>query len=132
MYSHVTVGIGDFGRAFAFWSAVMEALGHRLRFHVPQQEVAAWEPAGGGRPLFFIGHPFDGNPASAGNGQMTAFLAPGRPVVDAVHALALANGGTCEGPPGLRPHYHPNYYGAYFRDPDGNKVCVCCHEPDSD
>jgi hypothetical protein len=40
------------------------------------------------------------------------------------------HGGSCEGPPGLRPQYHAHYYGAYFRDPDGNKLCVCCHEPE--
>ena len=56
-------------------------------------------------------------------------LAADRATVDAVHALALRHGGSCEGPPGLRPEYHANYYGAYFRDPDGNKLCVCCHEP---
>jgi lactoylglutathione lyase len=64
----------------------------------------------------------------AGNGQMVALLAATRAQVDAAHALALAHGGRCEGPPGLRPHYHANYYGAYFRDPDGNKLCVACHE----
>ena len=58
---------------------------------------------------------------------MTAFLAPSRAAVDRCHMAALASGGTCEGPPGLRLHYHPHYYGAYFRDPDGNKLCVCCH-----
>jgi len=45
-----------------------------------------------------------------------------------VHWIALEIGGTCDGPPGLRPHYHADYYGACFRDPDGNKLCVCCHE----
>ncbi len=44
-----------------------------------------------------------------------------------VHALALAHGGTCDGPPGLRPEYHAHYFGAYLRDPDGNKLCVACH-----
>ena len=81
------------------------------------------------RPLFLIGRPFDGNPPSAGNGQMTAFLAPSRAAVDASFKAAVASGATVEGRPGPRPHYHANYYGAYFRDPDGNKVCVCCHEP---
>ena len=47
-----------------------------------------------------------------------------------VHARALELGGTCEGPPGLRPQYHAHYYGAYFRDPDGNKLCVACHQPE--
>jgi catechol 2,3-dioxygenase-like lactoylglutathione lyase family enzyme len=48
--------------------------------------------------------------------------------VDRAHALALAHGGSCAGAPGLRPAYHADYYGAYFRDPDGNKLCVVCHE----
>jgi lactoylglutathione lyase len=59
---------------------------------------------------------------------MTAFLAPDRAAVDAVHALALAHGGSDAGPPALRPEYHANYYGAYLRDPDGNKLCVVCHD----
>ncbi len=54
-------------------------------------------------------------------------LQGGRP--EQRHQTALGNGGTCEGPPGLRPQYHDNYYGAYFRDPDGNKICVACHAP---
>jgi hypothetical protein len=59
---------------------------------------------------------------------MTAFLATTRDVVDCCHTAALANGGSCAGLPGLRPQYHAHYYGAYFRDPDGNKICVCCHK----
>ncbi len=128
MLSHAFIGITDFDRAFAFYAAVIAPLGHRLRFHDPAKPWAGWESVQGGRPIFVIGHPFDGNPASVGNGQMTALLAPHRAAVDEAHAAALANGGTCEGPPGLRPQYHANYYGAYFRDPDGNKLCVCCHE----
>ncbi|KVE06791.1 VOC family protein [Burkholderia anthina] len=58
------------------------------------------------------------------------FYAPTRAHVDRCHAFALRHGGTCEGPPGLRPHYHRDYYGAYFRDPDGNKLCVVCHRPE--
>jgi lactoylglutathione lyase len=54
-----------------------------------------------------------------------------RDQVDAVYRVALENGGTDEGPPGLRPEYHASYYGAYFRDPEGNKVCVACHQPDA-
>ena len=52
--------------------------------------------------------------------------------VDQAFAIALANGGTSEGAPGLRPEYHEHYYGAYFRDPDGNKLCVACHLPPID
>jgi lactoylglutathione lyase len=59
---------------------------------------------------------------------MTALLAPDRATVDRCHRLALANGGVDEGAPGLRPEYHVNYWGAYFRDPDGNKLCVVCHD----
>jgi catechol 2,3-dioxygenase-like lactoylglutathione lyase family enzyme len=86
-------------------------------------------PADAPRPLLLIGAPHDGAPATVGNGAMTALLARERACVDAAHAAALAHGGRCEGPPGLRPEYHAHYYGAYFRDPDGNKLCVCCHEP---
>jgi lactoylglutathione lyase len=60
---------------------------------------------------------------------MVAFMAPTRAVVNEAYAVALANGATSEGVPGLRPEYHPNYYGAYFRDTEGNKLCVACHAP---
>jgi predicted lactoylglutathione lyase len=73
---------------------------------------------------FFVGRPFDGRPASAGNGSMCAFQAPSREAVDQAYAAALAQGGTDAGPPGPRPHYTPNYYGAYVRDLDGNKLHV--------
>ena len=61
---------------------------------------------------------------------MIAFMAASRSHVRMAHAAALANGGACEGEPGLRPDYHDHYYGAYFRDPDGNKLAVACHEPE--
>jgi catechol 2,3-dioxygenase-like lactoylglutathione lyase family enzyme len=107
----------------------MQLLGHVLKFSDLEQSMAAWKPKDAERPLFIIGAPNNGETATPGNGQMIALLAPTRQVVDACHAAAIAGGGTCEGPPGLRLQYHPNYYGAYFRDPDGNKLCVCCHEP---
>jgi len=129
MFSHIYIGINDFGQAFAFYAAVLAPLPTRLRFKDEARPWAAWQPAEGGRPLFIIGHPYDGQPALAGNGQMTALMAPSRAAVDAAHAAALAHGGSCEGAPGLRPHYHANYYGAYFRDPEGNKLCVVHHEP---
>jgi catechol 2,3-dioxygenase-like lactoylglutathione lyase family enzyme len=128
MLSHVYVGTNEFETAFGFYAAVMEPLGTRLRFSEPAKPWAAWMPAGGGRPLFIIGKPYDGQPAGCGNGQMVALMAPSREAVDRAHAAALAHGGRCEGPPGLRPHYHDNYYGAYFRDPDGNKLGVVCHD----
>lgn len=129
MFSHICIGVGDFERAFAFYSAQANALGLRLRFEERDRPWAGWQPSEGGRPLFVINAPHDGQAAAPGNGQMTAFLASDRATVDRCHALALSMGATCEGPPGLRPEYHANYYGAYFRDADGNKICICCHGP---
>lgn len=130
MLSHVHMGTHDFGRALTFYSAVLPLLGWRQRFVDESRPWAGWQPAGQERPLFLIGAPFDGEPHAAGNGQMTALLAPSRAAVDLFYEAALAHGGTDEGPPGLRPQYHAKYYGAYVRDPDGNKLCVCCHEGD--
>jgi catechol 2,3-dioxygenase-like lactoylglutathione lyase family enzyme len=130
MISHVHVGIGDFERAFAFYSVVLPVLGLELKFKEAENGWAGWMMPGVARPLFLVGRPFDRGPASPGNGQMIALLAPDRASVDRCHAVALAHGASSEGGPGLRPHYHPHYYGAYFRDPDGNKLCVCCHQPE--
>lgn len=127
MFSHVCVGTNEFERAEAFYGALCDALGLKLRFSDQKAAAAAWQPADSDRPLLFLTRPFDGQAATPGNGHMVAFLAENRATVDSSHAIALAHGGSCEGPPGLRPHYHANYYGAYFRDPDGNKICVCCH-----
>jgi catechol 2,3-dioxygenase-like lactoylglutathione lyase family enzyme len=126
--SHVFIGITDFQRALPFYSALMETLGLQRKFADPVKSWAIWVAPDKPRPLFGIGLPFDGQPHDAGNGQMTALLAPSRAHVDQAHATALAHGGSCEGAPGLRPRYHANYYGAYFRDLDGNKLCVCCHD----
>lgn len=128
MISHVHIGITDFQRAFRFYSSLMQQLDLQLKFCDAAKPWAAWMAAGQARPLFIIGAPHDGAAATAGNGQMIALLAPTRAAVDACHALALHHGGSCEGPPGLRPEYHPHYYGAYFRDADHNKICVCCHD----
>ena len=130
MISHVYVGVTDFERAFAFYDAVMGHLGHPLKFRDPEKPWAGWMPSTAARPLFLIGHPFDGGTATPGTGQMVALLAPSRAAVDAIHATAITGGARCEGEPGLRPQYHPHFYGAYFRDPDGNKVCICNHDPE--
>lgn len=129
MISHVYVGITDFARSLAFYSEIMAGLGYVRRFSEPEKSWAGWASPAAPRPLFLIGAPYDGRSAVAGNGQMVALLAPSRAAVDRAHAQALALGGRCEGPPGLRPQYHADYYGAYFRDPDGNKLGVCCHDP---
>lgn len=129
MFSHIFVGVTDFDRALAFYQPLMAALGVAQRFVDPSRPWAGWQSSPDPRPLFLIGIPFEGAHAP-GNGQMTAFAARSRAQVDAVHAAALAHGGHCDGPPGLRPQYHAHYYGAYFRDPDGNKLCVACHVPE--
>ena len=129
MFSHVTLGVSDYPRAVGFYRGLMDLLGHSLRFEDAAKGWACWQPAGGGRPLFVICTPFNGRPAQPGNGSMVAFQAASRVAVDKAHAYARAHDGVDEGVPGLRPQYHPNYYGAYFRDPDGNKLCVVCHDP---
>ncbi len=132
MISHVFTGIQDFDKSFSFYSALMTELGLVLKFKDAGKPWAGWMPADQPRPLFVIGKPYNGEAAEHGNGQMVALLAASRATVQRAYDAALAHGGTCEGPPGLRPQYHPNYYGAYFRDPDGNKLCVCCHHEEAE
>lgn len=127
MFSHIFVGVTDFERALRFYAPLMQALGQHQRFVDRSRPWAGWQTEGVARPLFLIGKPFEGEHA-AGNGQMTAFLADSRAQVDAVYQTALTHGGGSEGAPGLRPEYHAHYYGAYFRDTEGNKLCVACHE----
>lgn len=116
----------------AFYAPLMEALGIQARFCDRDRPWAGWQSQPGPRPLFLIGRPYDGRLHEPGNGQMVAFAAPSRALVDQAYAVALACGGTSEGAPGLRPEYHAHYYGAYVRDPDGNKLCVACHAPPGD
>lgn len=127
MFSHVFTSVSEFDRAYSFYSDLMRALEIEPRFHDPSKPWAGWQSQGGARPLFVIGKPQNGQPHAPGNGQMVAFLARTRGMVRRAHAVALSHGARCEGPPGLRPQYHTNYYGAYFRDLDGNKICVACH-----
>lgn len=123
MFSHVTLGTNDWARARPFWISVMTALGQPVFFE-HEGGIAFGEAIG---PKIFIGPAFDGQPATHGNGTHVAFLAKDRATVDAFHIAALANGGADEGQPGIRAHYHPHYYGAYVRDPDGNKLQAVCH-----
>lgn len=130
MFSHISTGIKDFDRAFTFYSAIMGSLGNELRFCEREKPWAGWHSEGGNRPLFVISKPYDGQDHHAGNGQMVAFAATTRAMVRTAYETALQKGGTCDGLPGLRPHYHAHYYGAYVRDPEGNKICIVCHSPE--
>jgi len=123
MFSHVTLGTDDLERARSFYDPVMAALGLAAPFSLPGTLVYG-DMAG---QKLFIVSPFDSGQATSGNGSHVAFLAKNRADVDAFHAAALAHGGSDEGAPGPRPHYHANYYGAYARDPDGNKLQAVCH-----
>ena len=123
MFSHVTIGSEDPGKAAAFYDAVLATLGIKPLFDGPG--LAAYGDMTG--PKTFILKPFDGNAHVPGNGGHVAYLAANRAQVDAFHAKALERGGTSGGEPGLRPQYHPNYYGAYVRDPEGNKLQAVCH-----
>jgi catechol 2,3-dioxygenase-like lactoylglutathione lyase family enzyme len=123
MFSHITIGSNDLDQARRFYAPVMATLGLTEPFAIDHGFVYG-DLTG---PKLFIVPPFDGRSATNGNGTHVALLAASRAAVDAFHAAALANGGTDEGAPGLRPQYHLNYYGAYVRDPDGNKLQAVCH-----
>ena len=128
MFSHITIGSNDIERSRRFYEPVMATLGVGQPFKLPGMLVFG-ELAG---LKLFVLSPFDQQVASSGNGTHAAFLARDRATVDSFHATALAHGGTDEGAPGPRPHYHANYYGAYVRDPDGNKLQAVCHrKPDA-
>jgi catechol 2,3-dioxygenase-like lactoylglutathione lyase family enzyme len=126
MFSHVTVGSNDIARAKAFYNGVGKPLGLVLQMEVPGG--LGYGPPGGRAQLWIV-NPLDKNQATAGNGITIGLEAGTRTAVDSAYAGAISNGGKDEGKPGLRTHYHPNYYGAYVRDPDGNKVCIVCHKP---
>ena len=129
MYSHVTLGTNDIARAVAFYDAVLGGLGLKRQESDLDKGYAGYAAAPETTPQFWVLRPIDGRDATIGNGVTIAFEAPDRTTVDRFHATALAQGAKDEGAPGLRPHYHPDYYGAYLRDPDGNKLCCVCHRP---
>ena len=120
MFSHVMIGTHDLVRATAFYDAALAPLGiERIPSKYPTW--ATWKRPGE-TSKFWVGRPYNGLPASWGNGCMVAFAAPSRAAVDAAYAAAIAAGGLDEGPPGVRASFAPDYYGAYVRDSDGNKV----------
>jgi catechol 2,3-dioxygenase-like lactoylglutathione lyase family enzyme len=127
MFSHVTVGSNDIAKAKAFYDALGKTLG--MVRHANYPEAAGYGLAGK-RPQLWIVRPLDKQAATVGNGITVGLEAPDRKSVDAAYAAMMTAGGKDEGKPGLRPHYHPNYYACYVRDLDGTKVCVVCHKPE--
>ena len=122
MIHHVSLGTNNVGRSRAFYDAVLIVLG--LRLIKSSEESADYGVSG---VMFSLETPVNGAPASAGNGVHIAFDAGDRSVVDEFYRIALQHGGTDAGPPGLRPTYNPNYYGAFVLDPDGNKIEAVTH-----
>jgi catechol 2,3-dioxygenase-like lactoylglutathione lyase family enzyme len=132
MLSYVYFGTNDLDKAIAFYDVTLAPLGmQRCITGDPEWDriSAGWGiyEDGGARELgFWIGKPFNQQPATTGNGSMVAFSARSWKEVDDFHAAALAHGGVSDGAPGLRLHYSPDFYAAYIRDLDGNKVAAVC------
>ena len=116
---YLTLGTGDVARAARFYDATLATLG-LIRRATEDSEVGYGLP-GDHRTRIWVTQPYDGKPASVGNGSMLALVAPSQQAVQDFHKAALAAGGSDEGAPGLRP-YGPAFYAAYVRDPDGNKL----------
>lgn len=131
VFTYVCLGTRDVRRAAAFYDAVLAPLG-LTRCATPGEEVDGWvgwgtyRDGGAVEVALWLCTPYDGRPATPGNGTMVALRAPSWRAVRAFHAAALASGGTSEGEPGLRPQYNPDFYAAYVRDPDGNKLAAVC------
>ena len=127
MFSHVTIGTNRLVNATKFYKQIFAPLGITLLALKHNPERALFTHATGSGTAFCIYSPLNGEPATSGNGGMVAFEAQTRAQVDDFYAIAMANGATDEGAPGLRPQYASDYYGAYIRDLDGNKICCVCH-----
>jgi len=127
MLDHVGIPVSDYARAKTFYALAFKPLGYDRVLEVSSRETGGESHAGfgtKGRPQFWIG---GGKPIS---GRVHfAFVAKNRTAVDAFYEAALKAGGKDNGPPGLRPHYHANYYGAFVLDPDGHNIEAVCHLP---
>ena len=127
MIGYTMVGTTDIDRAIGFYDPIFARMGLTQCFK--DEQVSFWgDKADVSVPRFATGYPFDGGKASIGNGAMTAFLIKEKSIIDNLYALAIANGGTDEGAPGLRPQYGEGFYAAYVRDPDGNKIAFVCYD----
>jgi catechol 2,3-dioxygenase-like lactoylglutathione lyase family enzyme len=127
MIDHIGFPVSDYERAKAFYLKALAPLDYCLVVEVGQQDNPGEQAAGfgaGGRPDFWIG-----GEGGLNKPMHIALLAKDRAAVDAFYKAAIAAGGRDNGPPGVREHYHPNYYGAFVRDPDGHNIEAVCHLP---
>lgn len=123
MIDHVSIRVKDFARSRAFYTAALAPLGYTAMMEFPTDAGPVAGLGAEGKPDFWLSAGAPGAPLHL------AFLARERAMVDAFHRAALAAGARDNGAPGPRPQYHPNYYGAFVFDPDGNNVEVVCHAP---
>ncbi|MFL4471070.1 VOC family protein [Tateyamaria armeniaca] len=124
MIDHITIGVSDFDRSTAFYDQALAPLGVSRMFDVPEEHTDGVKVTGYGddRPWFWLAE------EHATRGLMhIAFQAKRQADVDAFHAAALRAGGADNGVPGLRPHYHADYYAAFVLDPDGHNIEAVCH-----
>ena len=122
MIHHVSLGTNDVERAKAFYNPVLAVLGLRL-----MKSDGKSADYGIGASIFSLETPVNGELANPGNGVHIAFTAASPDMVDEFYRVALEHGGVDDGAPGLRPEYNANYYGAFVRDPDGNKIEAVTH-----
>lgn len=128
-FDHIGFTVSDIARSKAFYDRAFAPLGIGLIMEVTAEMTGGHAHAGyghDGKPYFWIGN---GDGALRGKLHVS-FAAPNRAAVDAFYQAAIAAGGIDNGPPGLRPHYHDNYYGAFVLDPDGHNIEACCHLPE--
>ncbi|OOG73526.1 lactoylglutathione lyase [Sinorhizobium sp. A49] len=123
MTVYMTVGALDSDKSNAFYDAALATIGWSKHTDFPGWRAYSEGGAGLG-PVLWVCKPFNGEPATAGNGGMVGFMVKSRGEVDAFYDAAMAHGGTDEGAPASRPHYGPTWYASYMRDPSGNKISV--------
>jgi catechol 2,3-dioxygenase-like lactoylglutathione lyase family enzyme len=130
---HLSLPVSDYQRSRAFYDKALAALGYKMAKEIidqPDFVAAGYGAPGEAEPPFWIGAPrLPGVPPVTPQGQHIAFAASSQAAVDAFHREALAAGGRDNGAPGLRPHYHANYYAAFVLDPDGHRLEAVCHRP---